>query len=130
MERTVYSAYRSRACAGLGNDIAVNLALTEHFCNDDTLRESLDFGNGAKVLKEIVAFIDRLELQYRFKQIINAFVLQFIAQNESSFPQFSVVIALLRFTIVAHKRRKVNLKFSFAVVRQISVVIPNVLCYT
>ena len=74
MKRAVDAADGGGAGARGGDDIAVDHLLPEHFCHRDALRERLYLGNGAEILKEIVAFVDRIKLENCLKQVVNVFV--------------------------------------------------------
>ena len=63
VQRTLYAGNRGGRRAGLGDDIRVNLLFAEHLGDLNPLRKRLQFRHRAEVLKKVVAFFHRFQLQ-------------------------------------------------------------------
>ena len=77
----VYTADSRGAGACFCNNIAIYLALTQHFCHNDPLGHCLQLLCGAKILKKAIALVLVLQRKNCFKKLVNSFGVYFLVHD-------------------------------------------------
>ena len=78
VQASLHPGDRRRACTGLHFDLVIRAAFSEHPGDFQTLRHRLDFVHCAQIIKENIAFLNRLQCQNRFEQLVNGFIVQLL----------------------------------------------------